>query len=266
MRRGVPVHDVGGFAILVGGLILGLWMLVQGVLPLVSTWLAGTVAFFLVAVVLLRGGRRCPEHLPSLLKPGVAWLLLAAALGLPALHGALLALSEENEAWPWVLAGNLLAPMAFTSRALARHALESRRFVREGHDVAAVLDGVTARVVALGVLADRLAMAAAARTAPEPWEAVAGDAIGITEIPLGDVETLDRRVEALRAPLVQVAESLGTLLGQIRDGSAPALPHPALAGCRERLAPLEAEAAALSRDVDLCLGESRGRPLSSWVP
>lgn len=240
------MHDVAGFAFLVVGLLLGLYLLVGLVLPFVATWLFGLVSFFASAVLLLRNGRLHPAHLPHLLKPGVAPLLALLCLALPAAHGLVLALTARTDLWPWVLGGNALLPVAWTVRSLTGHARERRRFRREGHDLEEVLSSVRARFRALGVDADRLEMAVSRRE-PEPWEAVAGDAAGTTMFPPADVEALLARVATLRPAFREVDAVLSAAYEETCDGRAPALPHPALAKVQARLATLEADAADVSR-------------------
>jgi hypothetical protein len=243
------MHDVAGFAVLVIGVIVSLYLVVDLALPFIGTWFLGFVAFFGLAVLILRRGRRHPDHLPHLLKPGVAPLLTFLAFALPGLHGLALALTERTTWWPWVMGANLLLPVAWTSRSLVRHAREKRRFLREGHDIEEILHGVLARNRALGVDADRLEMVSGQHREPEPWELVAGEASGTTVVPPADLDALLERIATLRPAYQEVAATLSAALEEKRTGRHDNRPHPALAGVRARLSTLEAQAAEASQQT-----------------
>ncbi len=243
------MHDVAGFALLVIGIILSLYLVVDLALPFIGTWALGTISFFIVAVLILRRGRKHPAHLPHLLKPGMAPLLAFLSLALPGLHGLLLAVLGRTEAWLWVIGGNLVLPVLWTCPSLVRHFREGRRFRREGHDIEVVLHDVMARDRALGVDADRLEMVAAMRREPEPWESIAGDASGATDVLPADVDALLGRIAALRPAYQEVATTLSAAFEEAHAGRVPTLPHPALAAARARLATLEALAAEASQQT-----------------
>ncbi len=227
--------DIAGFAILVVGVIASLVVLVIWVLPFLATWMFGLLSFFLFAVFVLRRGRRHPSHLPDLLHPWMAPLMVMLALVLPGTHGLYLAFTKDPDVWPWVLGFNATPPLAWTVRCLVRHLGDRRRFVREGHDLEEVLDAVHARDRALGVLGDRLEMTASEDRQPEPWESVAGEAAGSTVVPRADVEALLLRVRALQPEYRSIAASLQAAREEVLSGDARTLPHPALAKALERL-------------------------------
>lgn len=250
-RRGIfggsTVHDLAGFGILVLGILLALFLLVDQVLPFLATWMFGFLAFFVSAAVILRHGRLHPVHLPHLLKPGMAPLLAFLALTLPTLHALVLYLSDRTALWPVVAACNLLPPLAFTARAVVRHRREKPRFLQEGHDIEETIDIVRAGERTLGVEADRLEMESSMVRVPEPWEAVAGTAAGSTEVPRADVEALLQVIASLRPAYAELADTLSAAHQEVNSGLAPALPHPALADARKRLEALQARAADASR-------------------
>jgi hypothetical protein len=233
------MHDMGGFALLLIGLLLAAIVLFQYLLPLLLTWTFGTLSFLVAAFFLVRQGRVHPAHLDAYLRPGLSWLLLAAALGLPAAHALYLFLTDPGDRWPWIAAANALVPIGLAARHGVRHLGQKRRYVREGHDIEDLLDGVRARIATIEVKTDLLSLAASLHEEPEPWERVAGLDSGDFAMQRRDHEIIEARLAAVRAELDQMAVLLEGALGEVRAGMAT--PHPATTAATTRLQALQAE-------------------------
>lgn len=258
------MRDLAGFALLLGALLLLLFVLVQWVIPFVATWLAGLVSFLLAAMVLIHRGRRLPRHLPGLLDTGTVVALLACALLFPALHAGILLLTADADLWPFVLGCNLLPALTLAIRTTVVHLVQQRRFLREGIDVQVTRDRIVSLKTALQVLQDRLDLAIAVRPEPEPWELVAGSALGITEAPLGDVQRIAERAAELVPELEALEQEMARSPNQRQDPQGRQVPSPARSDIETRLAPLQQAVDALLQESEQCLGEEPLRP-SSWV-
>lgn len=228
------MHDLGGFALLLIGLLLAAVVLFQFILPMLLTWTLGILAFLVAAFLLTRSGRVHPVHLDSYLKPGRSWMLLAAAVGTPVVHGLYMFANGAPTWWPWILGANAALPLALTMRLLVRHFAQKRRYVREGHDIEDFLESVRARVAVIEVKEGLLSLAASLHEEPEPWERLAG-------VPEENFETRrqdHRQIEALltemRTEMSGCATRLEQALTEIREGTTPA-PHPTVADVQARI-------------------------------
>jgi len=231
------MHDLGGFALLLIGLLLAAIVLFQFVLPLLLTWTFGTLSFLVAAFFLVRHGRVHPAHLDAYLRPGLSWLLLAAAFGLPAAHALYLFLTDPGDRWPWIAAANALVPIGLAARHGVRHLGQKRRYVREGHDIEDLLDGVRARIATIEVKTDLLSLAASLHEKPEPWELAAGLGAEGSALQRRDHEAIESRLAGLRTELDGLAAQLDGALTEVRAGATT--PHPAMADATSRLQALQ---------------------------
>jgi uncharacterized membrane protein len=222
------------------------------------------VSFLLAAMVLVHRGRRLPRHLPGLLDTWTVIALMACALLFPAMHAGILLLTGDAALWPFVLGLNLLPAMALAVRTTVVHLVQRRRFVREGIDLRVLQDRVVSLKTALQVLQDRLDLAIAVRPEPEPWERIAGDALGITEVPLGDVQRLVERAASRIPELDALEREIAAEADRSRDPGTPRVPDPQRSRLEARLAALQREVDDLLRESEECLGEEPLRP-SSWI-
>lgn len=227
------MHDLGGFALLLIGLLLGAILLFQFVLPLLMTWALGTLTYLAAAFLLVRSGRVHPGHLDSYLKPGLPWALLAIALGLPSLHGLYLFATEPGDLWPWIVGINAILPLTMTARLLIRHMRQKRRYVREGHDIEDLMDRVQARIATLEVRSDLLALAGSLHHEPEAWELLAGLPEDSLDVRRAEFAEAEARLGALREALVQISSLLERALAEVRAGTPS--PPPTLTEARTRL-------------------------------
>jgi len=259
------MRDLAGFALLLGALLLLLFVLVQWVIPFIATWFAGLVAFLLAAMLLIHRGRRLPRHLPGLLDTGTVIALLACSLLFPAIHAGLLLLTEDAALWPFILGLNLLPAMVLAIRSAVLHFLERRRLVREGIDLHVLRDHILSLKTALQVLQDRLGLAITVRPEPEPWELVAGEALGITEAPLGDVQRLIERSTALLPDLDTLDRQVAAEAELPAPAGKPRLPAGDRSRLKAQLSSLQQQVHALLQEAEQCLGEEPRQP-SSWIP
>lgn len=260
------MRDLAGFALLLMALLLGLFILVQWVIPFVATWFAGLVTFLLAALILIHRGRRLPRHLPGLLDNGTVVALLACALLFPSAHAALTLLTETPGLWPVVLAINLFPALALAVRTAVLHERDRRRRAREGIDFLVLHDRLISLAEALQVLHDRLDLASATRPDPEPWELVAGTALGITEVPLGDVQRLIERSESLMGEVRSLEREVSPRAEAIRTRGPDREDREMLPRWESRQSALKQQVDTLLREAEECLGEEPNRPLSSWIP
>jgi hypothetical protein len=228
------MHDLGGFALLLIGLLLAAIVLFQFILPALLTWTLGILAFLVTAFLLTRSGRVHPVHLDSYLKPGLAWALLAAAVGAPVLHGIYLFANDAPAWWPWILGINTALPLALTIRLLVRHFSQKRRYIREGHDIEDLLESLRARIAMIEVKEGLLSLAASLHEEPEPWERLAGVPEENFETRRQDHRQIEGLLVEMRTDLVEMATRLEAALSEVRDGTTPA-PHPAVAEVQARL-------------------------------
>ncbi len=228
------MNDVAGFALLLIGLLLAAIVLFQFVLPFLLTWTFGTLAFLIVAFLLTRSGRVHPVHLDSYLKPGLPWVLLAAAFGSPVAHGIFLVVTRATPLWPWILGVNSILPFALTARLLVRHFNQKRRYTREGHDIEDLLANVQARIATIEVKEDLLSLAASLREEPEPWERLAGLPVDTFETRRQDHEYIAGLLARLRDDLQASAAQLEQALAEVREGTVSA-PHPAVIDVKAQL-------------------------------
>lgn len=228
------MHDLGGFALMLIGLLLAAIVLFQFLLPMLLTWTLGTLAFLVTAFLLTRSGRVHPVHLDSYLKPGLSWALLAAAVGAPILHGLYLFANVAPAWWPWILGINAGLPLALTIRLLIRHFGQKRRYVREGHDIEDFLESLRARIAMIEVKEGLLSLAASLHEEPEPWERLAGVPEENFETRRQDHRQIEELLAGMRTDLVGMAAKLEHALTEVRDGTTPA-PHPAVAEVQARM-------------------------------
>ena len=228
------MHDLGGFALMLIGLLLAAIVLFQFILPALLTWTLGILAFLVAAFLLTRSGRVHPVHLDSYLKPGLSWALLTAAIGAPILHGIYLFANDAPAWWPWILGINAALPLALTIRLLIRHFSQKRRYVRDGHDIEDILEGLRARIAMIEVKEGLLSLAASLHEEPESWERLAGVPEENFETRRQDHRQIEQLLAGLRTDLVGMAAKLETALIEVRDGTTPA-PHPTVADVQARL-------------------------------
>jgi hypothetical protein len=215
------MRDLTGFALLLVGLGLLAWLLFQVVLPFLLLYCAGFVIFLVAAATLLWRGRLHPQHLDSLLRPGVALGITAIALAAPLAHAAIFLLHTDSDWWPVVLGLNLLPPVAWTAHLLRMHRRQKVRYVSEGHDVEDLLDGLKSRDTALEVRADALQSVSAVTPELEPWEVVAGIVPEqVNRRPAVFSEVLSR-IEDLRDSYRPIGARLDALLARVRGGGPP---------------------------------------------
>lgn len=262
------MRDLAGFVILVLVLLATIYLIGNLVVPLLFQYAFGVVGFFVVATVLVYKGRRHPSHLESLLKPGVAPVLLALAVLLPLMHSLVVWLLGVADEW-WVLfIINATFPVMWTARLLLAHTRQKALYVIEGHDIEDLLDLARQREAALEVLDDALASATDTSPDLEAWEREVGlGPLVRPEDPQAICGVRDRIAE-MRERYRALAESLNEALVEVRARAAGGeprapVPHPKAARDGDALAMLEGPFNDLRRQASRLLSEV---PSGSRIP
>ncbi len=255
------MRDIGGFAALLLIIFVVMYVAVRYVIPFVLLYSAGALSFFIVAGILIRRGLRHPVHLDSCLKPGFAPAALIISLVLPCAHAATLWLTGLSDHWAAIGIANLALPLVWTGRLLLRHIRQSRRFVREGHDMEEVIEGSRDRAGLLDLKIELLAAVDQSRRTSEPWEVVAGLADGNDSGLVGSIGQLTMDMKQLRAGYSEIAASLQLALDSLRAGGARPTDWPDQLA---RFSELDALWSRVSREVSAILDESTGYSPAGW--
>jgi hypothetical protein len=242
------MRDLAGFAILILVIVVGLYLLVQVVFPLLLTYVFGLLSFFIVSEFLVRRSRLHPVHLDSLLRPGVAGMILLLAFALPIAHGAFLLLLSDVDLWWVVLLANLVPSLALGIRSGVLHRRQKVQYVTEGHDIEDLIEWARSRDAALEIFQDALGSSRSEPREPEPWAEVgmSRPESRICEAP--DVATVPDRIARLRETYSRLARTLGETLEEVRSGAHASSPAEVL-NARAHLLQIEPLYAEIRADV-----------------
>lgn len=255
------MHDIVGFAIVLLMFFLGMYGLVQFVLPFLAVYTFGTMAFFVSAVIFLKHGRVAPHRLDCLLKPRFSVLLAILAIGFPIIHAVGLVLFTDNEYWFYIATINATAPLAWTLRILFLHTRQRKVWTAKGYDLEELLVNVKAKYSALEVMADTLDTLRSTERIPEPWELAAGGSIRTEPTILAEMAEIARKIASLRTELRMVEDRVSTMLEPI--GSV-APPRKDVSTVRETIDGLLARADELLELAQRTQGDFHGGTLVSW--
>lgn len=257
------MRDVTGFALLLIVMVVLLYLLVQFVLPFIVTWLLGVVTFFVLASVLLRGGRVHPRHLDSYLKPRVGLAIGLMAVAAPAVHAGCYALfAERADLWWLVLVLNAGPALIWWAHLVNAHRRQRILYFAEGHDIEDMLDRATARDAALEVRSDALESLAAHHHEPEPWELVAGGqtAGGIDLRP--EIARAITAISALRAAHAGPVGVLQAALAAVRAGQP--VPVAEVEAARTALDRMEPDWDRIMNATEALLAEAVSGVIPGW--
>jgi hypothetical protein len=213
------VHDLLGFGLLIVTFLVLVAVLIYFVLPLLMTWVFGTLAYVIALFFIVRHGRVHPDHLDSYLKPGLPWMVVILTIVAPTLHAAYLYFEGPADIWMWIAGFNTLIPLAMTGRTLIRHHRQKRRYIKEGHDVEDLISTIKAKISTVEVRLDLLSLVSTLHYEPESWEILAGLPEDSFDLKREEITKVEKSLSELATEFTNVLHGLDEGLTQIREGA-----------------------------------------------
>jgi hypothetical protein len=213
------MHDLAGFILLMIGMLILLYLLVQFVLPFLVVWCLGLVINVMVMLAVMRWGRQHPVHLDRMLKPGIALVLGVIAVAVPLTHVALVYVTSASDYWLYILVLNIVPSIALAGRWLLVHRHQAAVYLRDGHFIEDLADQARSHAAAIDLDIDFLGMVSALQRDLEHWERAAGVPEDEPEVKKAELDELERVLSGLRSEYLEVQQELQQILLEVRSGA-----------------------------------------------